>query len=124
MTKRKEPSDIQKIKSFSEELVLKSKGKLVAPSKIMEKIQILAPEAIETLEHLMRHSKADSVKLKAALEVLGLAGFTRDHKLTITTQVEDMDDKSLNTRLNELLAQAGSVVLEGTSKDVTPKEMH
>jgi hypothetical protein len=122
---KKGPSDTQRIKSFSEELVLKSKGKLVAPSKIMEQIQVLAPEAIEVLTDLMRNSKADTVKLKAALEVLGLAGFTRDHKLTITTNVEDMDDSSLNTRLNELLAQAGSVVLEGTSKDITPKkEVH
>ena len=121
---KKEPSDIQKMKSFSEELVMKSKGTLVAPSEIMKKIQVLAPEAISTLENLMRNSKADSVKLKAALEVLGLAGYTRDHKITLTTQVEDMDDSSLNSRLSELLAQAGSVVLDGTSKDVTPKEVH
>ena len=118
----KKVSDTKRINSFSAELVAKSSGKLVAPSKIMEKIQILAPEAIATLEDLMRNSKADTVKLKAALEVLGLAGFTREQKITLTTSVEDMDDVSLNTRLNELLAQAGSVVLEGKSKDITPKE--
>ena len=118
----KKVSDTKRINSFSAELVAKSSGTLVAPSKIMEKIQILAPEAIATLEDLMRNSRADTVKLKAALEVLGLAGFTREQKITLTTSVEDMDDVSLNTRLNELLAQAGSVVLEGKSKDITPKE--
>lgn len=115
---------IQKMNSFSEELVMKTKGKLVAPSEIMKSIQFLAPEAITTLEDLMRNSKADSVKLKAALEILGLAGYTRDQKISITTNVQDMDDKSLNHRLAELLNQAGSVVLDGTARDITPVEIH
>ena len=99
---------------------MKSKGTLVAPKVIMDRIQVLAPEAITTLENLMLNSKADSVRLKAALEVLGLAGYTKENKLTITTQVEEMDDTSLNSRLNELLMQAGSVVIDSESKDITP----
>ena len=120
----KEKSDIQRMKSFSEELVMRSKGTLVAPSEIMKSVQFLAPQAVETLEQLMLHSKADSVKLKAALEVLALAGYTRDHKITLTTQVEDLDDASLSTRLSELLAQAGGVVLDSAAKDITPKDIH
>ena len=117
----KPTSDIGKMRTFSEELVMKSKGTLVAPKVIMDRIQVLAPEAITTLENLMLNSKADSVRLKAALEVLGLAGYTKENKLTITTQVEEMDDTSLNSRLNELLMQAGSVVIDSESKDITPK---
>ena len=120
----KPTSDTGKMRTFSEELVMKSKGTLVAPKVIMDRIQVLAPEAITTLENLMLNSKADSVRLKAALEVLGLAGYTKENKLTITTQVEEMDDTSLNSRLNELLLQAGSVVIDSESKDITPKEMH
>jgi len=120
----KPTSDIGKMRSFSEELVLKSKGALVCPKAVMDRIQVLAPQAVDTLEGLMLHSKADNVRLKAALELLGLAGISKENRITITTQVEDMDDKSLNSRLAQLLSKAGSVVLEGEARDITPTEIH
>lgn len=120
----KPTSDTGKMRTLSEELVLKSKGSLLAPREVMNSIQRLAPEAVETLEHLMLNSKADSVRLKAAIEVLGLAGISKENRITITTSVEELDDTGLNSRLAELLGKAGQTVIEAEAKDITPKEIH
>ena len=117
-------SDTGKMRTLSEELVLKSKGALICPKEVMDRINVLGPEAVNTLEHLMLNSRADSVRLKAALEVLALGGITKDHKITIKTEVEDLDDQGLNTRLQDLLGRAHGVVIEGESTDVTPKDLH
>jgi hypothetical protein len=109
------------MKAFSAELVSKSKGTLVAPSEIMSQIKILAPEAIVTLEALMKGSKADSVRLKAALEILALAGYTKENKITIT-RTEEMDEKALDSRLGELLSSAVTTVIDGESVDITPEK--
>ena len=114
-------SDIQKIKKLSADLVAKSKGTMIAPREIIEKIERLAPEAVTTLEDLMRSSKADSVRLRAALELLGLAGISKETKISVKAEVEDMDESAINSRLTELLTKAQGVVLEGEFKDITPE---
>lgn len=118
----KKASDIQKMKKTSSmlDLVHKSKGTLLVPREILKNIEILAPEAVDTLKDLMLNSKADSVKLKAALEVLAIAGISKETKISIKTEVSDMDEKQINDRLNDLLGTANSVLLEGESEDVTP----
>ena len=100
------------------DLVHKSKGALVAPREVLDRIQTLAPEALQTLEDLMRNAKAESVRFKAALEILGLAGVTKETRLSISTEVKDLDEGELDNRLVSLLAKAGQVVIEGESKEV------
>ena len=114
-------SDIQKMKKTSAmiDLVHKAKGSVIAPKEVLKKIEMLSPEAVLVLEDLMRNSKADSVRLKAALEVLAIAGVSKETKISIKTEHE-MDDSELDSRLKELLSLAGSTVLEGEAKDVTP----
>jgi hypothetical protein len=114
-------TDIKKIKSLGAELVQKSKGTLVAPREVLDRISVISPAALQTLEDLMMNSKADSVRLKAALEVLALAGVTKETRLTIRADVSDMDDSEINSRLNDLLSRAAHTAIEGRAKDITPK---
>ena len=117
---------IQEMKKTSSmlDLVHKSKGQLIAPREVIDRIAVLAPDAVKTLEELMHKSKADSVRLKAAMEILALAGVTKETRLTVTTKVEELDEESLDTRLSDLLSRAQGVVIEGESRDITPVELH
>jgi len=109
-------SDSKKMKTLSAHLVAKSKGELVLPSEVMKSIRMLAPEAVLTLEALMKTGSSDSVKLKAALEILALGGINKESKITITTDVQDLDSAGLDMRLQELLGDAtgfaGSLIVE------------
>lgn len=117
-------SDIQKMKKASSmlDLVHKSKGQLVAPREVLQEIAVLAPEAVETVKDLMLHSKADSVRLKAALEVLALAGVTKETKISISASVEEMDDSAIEEQIKSLLGEAAQTYIDAEVKDVTPKE--
>ena len=122
----KKESDIQKVKRTSSmlDLVQKSKGQLMVPREVLKDIEILAPEAVTTLKDLMLNSKADSVKLKAALEVLAIAGISKETKISIKTEVHEMDESQINQRLEDLLGTAAGVVLDGEVRDITPQEVH
>jgi hypothetical protein len=96
-------SDAKKMRTLSAELVAKSKGELVLPSAVMETIQTLAPEAVMTLEALMLTGKSDTVRLKAAMEILALGGYKRETTINIKADIEDMDNAGLDARLRDLL---------------------
>jgi hypothetical protein len=116
------------MRSLSADLVAKSKGELILPSEVMKTIRVLAPEAVLTLEALMKTAKSDTVRLKAALEILGLGGINKETTVRITTDVQDMDSSELDARLSELLGAsmdiAGTVIIdhikEKDIKDITP----
>jgi hypothetical protein len=116
--------DIRKLKKTSAmlDLVHKSKGSIIAPREVLDNITRLAPEAVTVLEELMASSKADSVRLKAALEILALSGISKETKISLKTEMHDMSDDEVDTRLSDLLRTAGSIVIEGDSKDITPRE--
>ena len=84
---KKEASDIQRMKSVSSmfDLVAKTKGTLIAPREVINNLQLLAPEAVLTLERLMKTSKADSVRLKAAMEILALGGVNKETTVRVTS---------------------------------------
>ena len=121
---KKEASDIQRMKSVSSmfDLVAKTKGTLIAPREVINNLQLLAPEAVLTLERLMKTSKADSVKLKAALEILALGGVNKETTVRVTHEVTDLDDKEIDSRLADLLGVAHGIVIEGeaTAMPITP----
>ena len=121
--KVKEGTDLHEMHKTSSmlDLVHKSKG-YMAPREVVKKIEILAPEAVNTLEKLMLTSKSDSVRLRAAVEVLELAGVTKQTHLTIKTDTKDMTEKEIDQRLQSLMGAAAGLVLEGEVVDVTPKE--
>jgi hypothetical protein len=102
------------------DLVSKSRGTFLAPREVIQSIVRLAPEAVNTLEELMRNAKADSVRLKAAMEILALSGLNKETHVKITTEVSDLDDSEINDRLHDLLGTAAGVVLDGEARDVTP----
>jgi hypothetical protein len=114
--------DIRKIHSLSSELVAKSRGTMIAPKEVLKKITVLAPQAVETLEALMLRSKADSVRLKAALEILALAGVSKETKLSIRTETHELDDDSLDSRLKELMGNARDITDIATYKEVKDEE--
>jgi hypothetical protein len=101
------------------DLVHKSKGQLIAPKEVIKSIEVLCPEAVDTIALLMREGKTDTVRLKASLEVLALAGINRETTIKVKTDITEMDDVSINDRLNELLGTAALTVLEGEAKDIT-----
>ena len=88
-----------------------SKG-FIAPREVINQIERLAPEAVDTIQDLMRHSKTDSVRLKAAVHLLELGGVTRETRLTIKTDVAEMSEKEINDRLSRLMGEATGVLLE------------
>ena len=121
---KKEASDIQRMKSVSSmfDLVAKTKGTLIAPREVINNLQLLAPEAVLTLERLMKTSKADSVRLKAAMEILALGGVNKETTVRVTHEVTDLDDKEIDSRLADLLGVAHGIVIEGeaTAMPITP----
>jgi hypothetical protein len=118
-------TDIKRVKAASTmvDLVAKSKGTAIAPREILDKIERLAPEAVNTLQDLMMNSKADSVKLKAALEILGIAGVSREMKVSIRADVTDMSNDELDDKLRALL---GRETIEGAAETVLDRheEIH
>lgn len=58
----------------------------------------------------MLHSKADTVRLKAALEVLQLAGVSKETRLTLT-ETHELDDTEIDNRLASLLHKAGRTAI-------------
>ena len=116
-------SDIQLMKKTSTmlDLVHKSKGELIAPREVLQNIAILAPAAVETLSELMLNSKADSVRLKAALEVLALAGVSKETKISISTETHELSNDDIDAQLDKLLRGAKSVI-QAEVKDITPEE--
>jgi len=120
-------TDRKKLRTLSAELVAKSKGTMILPSEILNSLERLAPEAVATLESLMRDSKSDTVRLRAAIEVLGLAGITKETKISIKTDVQDLDDTGLDSRLTELLGKAAETLHSLTSpkiKDIEGEVIH
>ena len=117
--------DIKTMKQVSGmlDLVHKSKGELIAPREVLNSISVLAPEAVETVKQLMLHSKADSVRLKAALEVLALAGVSKETKISISADVHELDNETLDEQIRAILGDAAVTVIESSAKDVTP-EVH
>ena len=116
-------SDIQLMKKTSTmlDLVHKSKGELIAPREVLQNIAVLAPAAVETLSELMLNSKADSVRLKAALEVLALAGVSKETKISISTETHELSNDDIDAQLDKLLRGAKTVI-EAEVKDITPKD--
>jgi hypothetical protein len=104
------------------DLVHKAKGQFIAPRETINKIQMLAPEAVNILEELMKGSKADSVRLKAALEVLALSGITKETTIRVKTDIAELDTHSIDERLQELLGTAAHTVVDSQAKDITPVE--
>jgi len=99
------------------DLVARSKGTYFAPSAVIKKIEVLAPDAVDTLQDLMLNSKADSVKLRAAIEILELAGVQKTTHLTIKQDVQDMSEKEINQRLTALMGTAVETI-ETTYEEV------
>jgi hypothetical protein len=67
----------------------------------------------------MTHSKADTVRLKAALEVLQLAGVSKETRLTLTKETHELDDSEVSSRLEALLNKAAETVIEAECIDIT-----
>jgi hypothetical protein len=100
------------------DLVSRTKGTFLAPREVIKSIEMLLPEAVTTLEELMRNSKSDSVRLKAAVEVLELGGVSKETRLTIKTDVKDMSEREINERLNSLMGIAGKTYLEADYEEI------
>jgi len=64
------------------------------------------PAALNTIVDLMEHARNDSVKLKAAQDVLYRAGYDRPMEIITTEKkVDELDNKALDDELQRLLAR-------------------
>jgi hypothetical protein len=102
------------------DLVMRSKSSgYLAPREVINHIERLAPNAVETLEELMKNSKADSVRLKAAVHILELGGVTKETRLTVKADVSDISETDLDERLAQLMGTAAATYIEGSYEDIT-----
>lgn len=70
------------------------------------------PQAIHTLVDVMSNSKSDTARTKAAIELLDRAGFTKDTKLSISSEDnKKLEEQEINRQIKNLIEQAGGVVL-------------
>jgi hypothetical protein len=100
------------------DLVSRTKGTFLAPREVIKQIEMLLPEAVTTIEDLMRNAKSETVRLKAAVEVLELGGVSKETRLTIKTDVKDMSEREINERLHSLMGLAGKTYLEGDYEEI------
>ena len=104
------------------DLVHRAAGSIVAPREVLKRIEVLSPQAVQTLEDLMLRSRADSVRLRAAIEILALAGISKETRISVKTDTTGMTASEIDARLQTLLGRAETTVLEGTFEDVTENE--
>lgn len=70
------------------------------------------PQAIHTLVDVMTNSRSDTARTKAAIELLDRAGFTKDTKLSISSEDnKKLEEQEINRQIKLLIEQAGGVVL-------------
>ncbi len=108
-------SDSQKLRKASGmlDLVHKAKGTVLAPREVLKKIEVLSPVAVDVIEELLKGAKNESVRLRAAVEILGLAGISQETRISIRTDLKDMEDTDIDKRLQMLLGPAAQKYIEG-----------
>ena len=83
--------------------------------EIGKKLNFGAVIAAETLIELTKYGKQESVRLKAATELLNKAGFQEAQKLEVTQRpLEEMSEEDLDNKIKELLDQEqeeGNIVI-------------
>lgn len=102
----KEKRELTKASTFSRELSMRASGTVIAPKEVLTKVTTLSPQAVDTLEELLLGATSETVRLKAALEILAIAGVSKENKITIKTETKDLEDEELTSRLEELLDRA------------------
>ena len=67
----------------------------------------------------MTGSKVDSVRLKAAIEILALAGISKETRISVKTDTTGLSETEVDKRLAALLGRAEATVIEGTFTDIS-----
>jgi len=68
------------------------------------------PQALNTLMDVMVNSKSDTARTKAAIELLDRAGFTKDTKLSISSEdSKKLEEQEINRQIKQLIEQAGGM---------------
>lgn len=76
-------------------------------ARIVAKIGSHVPFALGVVYDLAKNAKGESVKLKAAQDLLGRAGFDQASKIEVSnSDPEKMDKDSLRKELTDLMAKA------------------
>ena len=75
--------------------------------RIVQRMGAHVPKALAMVVHLMENAKNDSVRLKAAQDLLGRAGYDQASRIELTDKkVEELSKDELRDELSELLAKA------------------
>lgn len=77
------------------------------------------PQALNTLMDVMMNSRSDTARTKAAIELLDRAGFTKDTKLSISSEdSKKLEEQEINRQIKQLIESAGGVfVLPSAESD-------
>ena len=79
----------------------------VVERRIVERIGSHVPKALAVVMDLMENASQASVRLKAAQDILGRAGYDQASKIEFTEKkAEDLTGEELKSELKELLARA------------------
>jgi len=80
--------------------------------RVRAKIGEGAVLASHTLIHLCKNAKQDSVRLKAATELLNKAGYNETQKIELTEKrPEELDEKELRREIQEMMEKEGLKVV-------------
>ena len=94
--------------------------------EISKKLNFGAIIATETLLELCKDAKQESVRLKAATELLNKAGFQEATRLEVTQRpLEEMSEADIDNKIRELLdkeeAAGGITIVHPESKTINPE---
>lgn len=79
----------------------------VVERRIVEKIGRQVPQALAVIVDLMENARTESIKLKAAQDILGRAGYDQASKIEFTEKsAEELSREELRDELRVLLARA------------------
>tara|TARA_R110002020_G_scaffold287099_1_gene502598 strand:- start:39673 stop:40104 length:432 start_codon:yes stop_codon:yes gene_type:complete len=79
----------------------------VVQARIVEKMGRQVPQALAVVVDLMMNARNDSIRLKAAQDLLGRAGYDQASKIELTEKkAEDMDHDALREELTTLMRRA------------------
>jgi hypothetical protein len=83
----------------------------IVQKRIVEKIGTQVPKALAMVVHLMENGKNESIRLKAAQDILGRAGYDQASKIELTDKkAEDLTRDELTKELQELMNRAQETV--------------
>ena len=81
----------------------------IVQARIVERMGSHVPEALAVVVDLMRNARSETIKLKAAQDIMGRAGYDQASKIELSEKkAEDLNQEELRKELSELMNRANA----------------